>query len=268
MRLTHHCVLLLSTVLASHAMAQQPPREGDTVQSGATKRTILSIQDFPAGYQTIKVVAENAPGTCSGRHSHPGIETSYLIDGEVTFTIDGKQPTVYKPGGEWRLEPNVVHDACAGSAPTKVLVTYVLEKGKPVAMSASSAEGAKAMLAKTTAALKKDRDIAMAQMLKGEAGFVDGDIYPFCNRVSDGMSVVTPRYVPAGIDVRTLKDPDGKEYGKEIYSASTKPDGEITEVHYKAPKFGTLTPVLPKVSYVTKVGDMICGVGYYPTPTN
>src|SRR5271168_3939703 len=80
MRLTHHCVLLLSTVLASHAMAQQPPREGDTVQSGATKRTILSIQDFPASYQTIKMVAENAPGTCSGRHGHPGIETSYLID--------------------------------------------------------------------------------------------------------------------------------------------------------------------------------------------
>jgi hypothetical protein len=54
MRLTHHCVLLLSTVLASHAMAQQPPREGDTLQSGATKRTILSIQDFPAGYQNLK----------------------------------------------------------------------------------------------------------------------------------------------------------------------------------------------------------------------
>ena len=102
MRLTLHCVLLLSTVLASHA----------------------------AGYRTIKVVAEKAPGTCSSQRSHLGIETSYLIDGEVTFMIDGRQPTVYKPGGEWRLEPNVVHNACAGSAPTKVLVIYVLEKGR------------------------------------------------------------------------------------------------------------------------------------------
>ena len=89
-------------------------------------------------------------------------------------------------------------------------------------------------------------------------------------KVSQGnKGVMTPeRQVIYDTALRTLKDPDGKEYGKEIYSASTKPDGEITEVHYKAPKFGTLTPVLPKVSYVTKVGDMICGVGYYPTPTN
>jgi quercetin dioxygenase-like cupin family protein len=267
MRLIHHCVLLLSTVLASHAMAQQPPREGDTLQSGATKRTILSIQDFPAGYQTIKAVAENAPGTCSGRHSHPGIETSYLIDGEVTFTIDGKQPTVYKPGGEWRLEPNVVHDACAGIAPTKVLVTYVVEKGKPLATSASTADGAKAMLNKAIAAVKADKEIALAQFNKGEGGFLDGDLYPFCNRLSDGKTLASPRYVPAGTDVRTLKDPDGKEYGKELWTASEKPDGQITEVHYKAPKFGTTSPLFPKTSLVTKAGDLVCGVGYYDAAT-
>jgi quercetin dioxygenase-like cupin family protein len=268
MRRTCHYVVLLSTVLASHAMAQQV-KEGDTVSTGATKRTVLSVQNFPAGYQTMKLLAENAPGSCSGRHSHPGIETSYLLEGEVTFTIDGKQPTVYKPGGEWRLDPNVVHNACAGNAPTKVLVTYVLPAGGPVAVSAGSAEAAKAMLTKATAAIKKDKEIAIAQMIKGENGFLDGETYPFCNRISDGMSIVTPRYVPAGIDIRTLKDVDGKEYGKELYSASTKPDGELTEVHYKAPKFGTLAPVFPKTSYVTKAGDMICGVGFYgPVATN
>lgn len=269
MRLTCHYVLLLSTVFTTQAMAQQV-KEGDTVSTGATKRTVLSVQNFPPGYRTMKLLAENAPGSCSGRHSHPGIESSYLIEGEMTFTIDGKAPTNYKSGAEWRLDPNVVHNACAaGSAPTKVLVTYVLPADGPVAVSASSAESAKAMLTKATAAIKADKEIAIAQMLKGENGFLDGETYPFCNRIADGMSIVTPRYVPAGIDIRTLKDPDGKEYGKELYSASTKPDGELTEVHYKAPKSGTLAPMFSKTSYVTKVGDMICGVGFYgPAATN
>jgi hypothetical protein len=205
--------------------------------------TILSTQDFPAGYQTIKVIAEVPAGTCSGRHSHPGIETSYLIDGDVTFKIDGQPPKTYKPGAEWRIEPGVVHDACTtGDRTSKVLATYVLEKGKPLATSASTADGAKAMLNKAIAPVKADKEIALAQFNKGEGGFLDGDLYPFCNRLSDGKTLASPRYVPAGTDVRTLKDPDGKEYGKELWTASEKPDGQVTEVHYKASKFGTTSP--------------------------
>jgi hypothetical protein len=82
-------------------------------------------------------------------------------------------------------------------------------------------------------------------------------------RVSDGKGVAGPVYVPSGTDTKALKDPDGKEYGKELYSAGQKPDGQITEVSYKAPKPGTTTPVFPKASFVTKVGDLVCGVGYY-----
>jgi signal transduction histidine kinase len=67
----------------------------------------------------------------------------------------------------------------------------------------------------------------------------------------------------AGTDVRTLKDPTGKAYGEEIYAAAQKPEGQITEVSYAFPKPGTTAPAVPKVSFVTKVGDLGCGVGYY-----
>jgi Cupin domain/Single Cache domain 2 len=269
MRLIYQCVLLLSTILASPVMAQQPPKAGDVVQMGGIKRTILSVQDFPAGYQTIKVIAENPANTCGGRHSHAGIETSYLIEGEVTFKIDGQPDHTYKPGGQWELAPGVVHDACTGGRPSKVLVHYVAPKGSPIATMASTSEGAEAMLTKAIAAVKADRETALAQMLKGENGFLDGDLYPFCSKVSDGKTIVSPRAVPAGTDVRTLKDANGREYGKEIFAAGEKADGVITEVKdYSFPKPGTLAPLFPKTSYVTKVGDLICGVGYYPTPTN
>jgi hypothetical protein len=131
------------------------------------------------------------------------------------------------------------------------------------AQQGGTAQEARAMLDKAVTALKADREVALAQFNKGEAGFLDRDLYPFCVRISDGKGIAGPRYVPAGLDARTLKDPDGKEYGKELYSASEKPDGQITEVGYKAPKPGTTAPLFPKVSFATKVADLVCGVGYY-----
>ena len=53
-------------------------------------------------------------------------------------------------------------------------------------------------------------------------------------------------------------------YGPELYAAAQKPEGQITEVgSYQFPKPGTTTPLFMKVSFVTKVGDLGCGVGYY-----
>jgi hypothetical protein len=122
---------------------------------------------------------------------------------------------------------------------------------------------ARAMLDKAAAAVKADEAVALAMFNKGEGGFRDRDLYPFCFRVADGKLVASPKAVPAGTDVRTLKDRTGKVYGPEIYAAAQKPEGQITEVSYMFPKPGTTAPAVPKVSFVTKVDDLGCGVGYY-----
>jgi quercetin dioxygenase-like cupin family protein len=57
-------------------------------QSGVT-RTPLQTVDFPPGYQTVSVIVEITPGTCAGRHTHPGIETNYSMEGEIVLKIDG-----------------------------------------------------------------------------------------------------------------------------------------------------------------------------------
>jgi signal transduction histidine kinase len=126
-----------------------------------------------------------------------------------------------------------------------------------------AAQEARTMLDKAVAALKADQAVALAMFNKGEGGFRDRDLYPFCFRIVDGKGVATPLAVLAGTDLRTLKDPTGKAYGQEAYAVAQKPEGQITEVNYMFPKPGTTTPAVAKVSFVTKVGDLICGVGYY-----
>src|SRR6266480_2790570 len=121
------------------------------------------------------------------------------------------------------------------------------------AQQGGTAQEARTMLDKAVAAVKADQTVALAKFLKGEDGFLDRDLYPFCFRIADGMTLATPKAVPAGTDVRTLKDATGNAYGLAIYAAAQKPEGQITELQsYMFPKPGTTTPMFPKVSFVTR----------------
>jgi hypothetical protein len=66
-----------------------------------------------------------------------------------------------------------------------------------------------------------------------------------------------------GVDTRTIKDVNGKAFGQELYDAYQKPEGQITEVSYMFVRPGPDKTPVPKVSFVTRVGDLGCGVGYY-----
>jgi hypothetical protein len=63
--------------------------------------------------------------------------------------------------------------------------------------------------------------------------------------------------------IRASPSVAGSAYGQELYAAASKPDGQVTEVSYLFPKPGANGTPVSKVSFVTKVGDLICGVGYY-----
>jgi len=123
-----------------------------------------------------------------------------------------------------------------------------------------TAAEAKAMLEKAVAAVKTDKAKAIDMFNKGEGGFKDRDLYPFCFQISDGKLLAAPERV-RGQDARTLKDAKGKTYGEDIFKAATQ-EGKVNEVSYEFPKPGASTPS-PKTSFVTKVGDLGCGVGYY-----
>ena len=129
-----------------------------------------------------------------------------------------------------------------------------------------TADEAKAMLTKAVAAVKADKAKTLDLINKGGGGFLDRDLYVFCFNSSDGNVVATGTSNPAGRkvigqDIRTLKDPSGKMYGQEQYAGAK--EGQIAEVSYMFPKPGADTTPVAKVSFVTKVGDLGCGVGYY-----
>ena len=125
-----------------------------------------------------------------------------------------------------------------------------------------TAAEARAMLDKAVIAVKADKAKALDMFNKGEGGFKDRDLQPFCFNVGDGALVAATAPPLLGKDIRTLKDPTGKVFGPEIYEAGKK-QGQISEVRYVFPKPGETTAV-PKVSFVTGVADLGCGVGYFP----
>lgn len=120
-----------------------------------------------------------------------------------------------------------------------------------------TAAEAKGLLEKAVAALKADKAGALARFAKGEGGFKDRDLYPFCGG-PDGNFTAHPSL--NGKSLKDLKDKTGKALGEEIYKAAQ--EGKVSEVAYMWPRPGTTEPVA-KVSFVTKVGDQVCAVGYY-----
>jgi hypothetical protein len=129
-----------------------------------------------------------------------------------------------------------------------------------------TAAEAKAMLEKAVAAVKADKAKAVAMFNKGEGGFLDKDLYVFCDSLADGKVVAMGNRNAKhllGKDARALMDVTGKPYGREIFDGQHKPEGQFTEVRYLFQRPGADDTPVPKVTIVTKAGDLGCGVGYY-----
>jgi len=103
-------------------------------QSGFT-RVPLQTQDLGApGKIAVQARAEFDPGVAAGRHTHPGEELGYVLEGQLELRIDGQPPKIIKAGETFFVPEGLVHDGINnGTGKAKVLATYFVEKGKPVA---------------------------------------------------------------------------------------------------------------------------------------
>jgi quercetin dioxygenase-like cupin family protein len=99
------------------------------------KRTVLQQGDLSApGREAVMAVAEIQPAAAAGRHTHPGEEIAYVLAGPLVIEIDGKPAKTYQTSEVFMIPPGTIHHANnPGTAAAKVLSTYVIEKGKPVA---------------------------------------------------------------------------------------------------------------------------------------
>ncbi|MBS1224215.1 MAG: hypothetical protein H6R24_893 [Proteobacteria bacterium] len=120
-----------------------------------------------------------------------------------------------------------------------------------------TAAEAKAMLEKAVTAVKADKAKALAAFNSGAEGFKAKDLYVFCGG-PDGNFTAHPSLV--GKSMKDLKDKNGKPIGEEFYKAAQ--EGKLAEVSYMWPRPGE-EKLSEKVTYFTKAGDQVCGVGYF-----
>jgi len=122
--------LTVTALFAAVVVAQQQP-------AATIKRTPLQTVDVVGSpYQTVTGIAEIAPNVNIGRHTHPGYETGYVMEGDMTLLVEGKPPLALKPGDSYQIPLDAVHDARSGDKGAKVLAVYIVERGKPLALPA------------------------------------------------------------------------------------------------------------------------------------
>ena len=121
------CALCAVTgFLATGAEAQNAP--------AGLKRAIITRTDGPMdGYETVNVRVDLDAGTLVPRHTHPGIESSYVVEGALELSVDGVGTRTLNAGDGFQVPTRVPHGAKNGDKPTILAVTYVVEKGKPLA---------------------------------------------------------------------------------------------------------------------------------------
>ena len=126
------CAICAATGLVATAAAAQGT--APAAAAGLTRK-ILSQTDGPMpGYVTIIAEVEIEPGVMVARHTHPGIESGYVIEGSIDLPVEGQPTRALKAGDGFQIPPETPHAGGKnGDQKTKITSTYVVEKGKPLA---------------------------------------------------------------------------------------------------------------------------------------
>ena len=118
-------VFIVAGPLTPHLASGQQP---------GIKRTDLQRHDLSIpGREVNQVLVEFAPGVSFPKHSHPGEEIVYIVEGQLEYALEGKHPVTLKAGEVLFIPTGVAHEVKnVGSGKSSELATYIVEKGKPL----------------------------------------------------------------------------------------------------------------------------------------
>lgn len=121
------CAVTAAVAAGGHeALAQAAP--------GGISRKTLTTTDMPGGKLVcIQMIADLDPGAQITRHTHPGIEAGYVMDGSATLSVKGEPDRTLKLGDGYAIPAETPHAALNGGQKTRLLITYTVEKDKPLA---------------------------------------------------------------------------------------------------------------------------------------
>ena len=123
-------VVAIAVLIAGSGLALQVAR----AQQVGTKRTDLQRHDLSIpGREVIQTRTELDPGASAPRHTHPGEEIIYVLEGTWEYQVEGQPPKTLKAGDVLFIPYGTIHSAKnVGSGKAAELGTYVVEKGKPM----------------------------------------------------------------------------------------------------------------------------------------
>jgi quercetin dioxygenase-like cupin family protein len=108
--------------------------EANAQMPAGIKRTILSKTDMPDGkYVALLTEVEIDAGVAVPRHTHPGVESAYCLDGSAQLSVKGQPDRMIKAGDSFQVPTETPHSAKVGDQRFKLLITYTVEKDKPLA---------------------------------------------------------------------------------------------------------------------------------------
>lgn len=126
----------LCAVLAGAATLRATPARAAWGATGPDtfRRTLLGSRDYPDGkHIVLQAKVEIDANAVIPRHTHPGIESAFITEGSGLLVVAGQADRQVGPGDSFEIPPETIHGVRNGPATMKVLITYVVEKGKPLA---------------------------------------------------------------------------------------------------------------------------------------
>ena len=124
----------LASTIATVALAAFTIPGSALAQQAGIKRTDIQRHDLSVpGREVVQARIDFDPGVAFGKHSHPGEEIIYVLEGSLEYQVEGKPPVTLKAGDVLFIPAGTIHAAKnVGSSTAAELATYVVEKGKPL----------------------------------------------------------------------------------------------------------------------------------------
>ena len=109
------------------------PLAAQAADAPITRTPLQSVEAPDTAHSVQSYLVTVAPHAVVARHMHPGVETGYCVSGTLDVLVTGQPDRVVKPGDSWAFAAGAPHSLVnTGTAPAQLVVTYVVEAGKPL----------------------------------------------------------------------------------------------------------------------------------------
>ncbi|VVO35569.1 cupin domain-containing protein [Pseudomonas fluorescens] len=116
-----------------HAEASHESQSKKSWQAGLRRTDLLRRDLDVSGREVIQVRVDFEPGVASPKHSHPGVEVAFVLEGTFEYQLEGQSPVTLKAGDSLFIPAGTAHVAKnIGGSNASELATYIVQKGSPL----------------------------------------------------------------------------------------------------------------------------------------